>query len=373
MGATEKETIALFLSGDVMLGRGIDQVLPWPCEPTLYEPCMGSAKGYVALAEEANGVLPTSVDIRYPWGDALDELKARPLDARIINLETSVTRHSQPLPKGINYRMSPENFACVKAAGIDCCVLANNHVLDWGEAGLIETLDTIAASAIATAGAGRDLIAATAPAMLTISPHQRLVIYACACADSGVPSAWGAGDKTPGINLLPDLSVDTARRIGAQIEAVRQQGDIVMASIHWGSNWGYTIAPSHRRFAQALVDEAGIDLVHGHSSHHPKAIEVHHGRLILYGCGDFITDYEGISGHESFRDDLVVMYLPALRGRDGGLQGLIMIPFQIRNFRLNRAARRDAEWLCSVLRRECSRFAGDVALDDAGALRLEWS
>jgi poly-gamma-glutamate capsule biosynthesis protein CapA/YwtB (metallophosphatase superfamily) len=68
----------------------------------------------------------------------------------------------------------------------------------------------------------------------------------------------------------------------------------------------------HRQFAHALIDEAGFDLVHGHSSHHPKAIEVHHGRIILYGCGDFITDYEGIKGYESFRDDLVRCIYPSI-------------------------------------------------------------
>jgi poly-gamma-glutamate capsule biosynthesis protein CapA/YwtB (metallophosphatase superfamily) len=94
------EVIKLFLSGDVMMGRGIDQVLPWPCEPTLHEPYVSSAKEYVALAEAANGPLPRPVDVLYPWGDALAELQHRLLDARIINLETSVTRRGGPEPKG---------------------------------------------------------------------------------------------------------------------------------------------------------------------------------------------------------------------------------------------------------------------------------
>jgi poly-gamma-glutamate capsule biosynthesis protein CapA/YwtB (metallophosphatase superfamily) len=93
-----------------------------------------------------------------------------------------------------------------------------------------------------------------------------------------------------------------------------------------GRQLGYAIPPSHRAFAHALVDEAGVDLVHGHSSHHPKAIEVYRNRLILYGCGDFITDYEGIAGYESFRDDLVLMYLPALSARDGALARLTLVP-----------------------------------------------
>ncbi|MGK9169574.1 CapA family protein [Inquilinus limosus] len=365
------QAIKLFLTGDVMTGRGIDQVLPWPCEPGLYERHVTSARQYVALAEEANGPLPWPVDLLYPWGDALAEPAERRVDLRIINLETSVTRHSVPELKGINYRMSPENFACITAAGIDCCVLANNHVLDWGRPGLIETLDTIAASGIPAPGAGRGIAEATAPAILPLPERGRVLVYAAASADSGVPQSWLAGPDRPGVNLLTDLSADTARRIGAQLETASQAGDIMIVSIHWGGNWGYGISRSHRAFAHALIDEAGIDLVHGHSSHHPKAIEVHHGRLILYGCGDFITDYEGITGYEAFRDDLVLMYLPVLAA-DGALQDLTMVPFQLRQLRLNRAEPGDIGWLRGTLDRECRRFDGGVVQDDTGALHLEW-
>jgi poly-gamma-glutamate capsule biosynthesis protein CapA/YwtB (metallophosphatase superfamily) len=365
------DVIHLFLTGDVMTGRGIDQVLPWPCEPALYERYVGSAEEYVALAEAANGPLPRPVDVLYPWGDALAELTRRPPDVRIINLETSVTRHPEPEPKRINYRMSPENFACIRAAGIDCCVLANNHVLDWGEPGLIETLDTIWAAAIANPGAGRNLGEASTHAVISVAAQHRVLVYACAFGDSGVPQSWLAGVDKSGVNLLPDFSVETARRVGALVRDVKRAGDIAVASVHWGGNWGYAIPRSHREFAHALVDEAGIDLVHGHSSHHPKAIEVHHGRLILYGCGDFLTDYEGITGYESFRDDLVLMYLAVLRTTDGALEALTMVPFQLRKFRLIRAADADAEWLLRVLHRECRAFGGEVMLDPAGRLHLQ--
>jgi poly-gamma-glutamate capsule biosynthesis protein CapA/YwtB (metallophosphatase superfamily) len=365
--------LKLFLSGDVMTGRGIDQVLPWPCDPVLYEPYVSSAERYVDLAEDANGPLPRPVDVLYPWGDAVAELASRGPDVRIINLETSITRRPEPAPKGINYRMSPENFSCITAAGIDCCTLANNHVLDWGEAGLIETLETIKAAGITAPGAGRNSGEAATPRVIAVSTQNRVLVYACAFADSGVPRNWLAGTNRPGVNLLPDFSVGTARRIGAQIRSMRQATDIAIASIHWGGNWGYAIPSSHRTFAHALIDEAGIDLVHGHSSHHPKAIEVHHSRLILYGCGDFITDYEGIAGYESFRDDLVLMYLPVLDSRDGALQFLTMVPFQLRKFRLNHATKADGEWLCRVLDRECRRFGGKVERNETGSLLLNFS
>jgi poly-gamma-glutamate capsule biosynthesis protein CapA/YwtB (metallophosphatase superfamily) len=79
-------------------------------------------------------------------------------------------------------------------------------------------------------------------------------------------------------------------------------GDLIVVSVHWGPNWGYDIPHQQRRFAHALIDKANVSIIHG--QHHLKAIEVYRDRLILYGCGDFLNDYEGIKGYEEFRDDL---------------------------------------------------------------------
>lgn len=126
--------ITLFVCGDVMTGRGIDQVLPHPGNPVLYEPYMKSATGYVQIAEEVNGPIQKPVDFSYIWGDALAELARVKPDARIINLETSVTQSDEAESKSINYRMHPANIPCISAAHIDCCTLANNHMLEIGRA-----------------------------------------------------------------------------------------------------------------------------------------------------------------------------------------------------------------------------------------------
>lgn len=124
--------VSIFLCGDVMTGRGVDQVLPHPGNPHLSEPYMSSAGEYVKLAEAANGPIPRPVDFSYIWGDAIAEFDRIRPDVRIINLETAVTKSEDCVPKGINYKMNPQNVPCLTAAKIDCCALANNHVLDWG-------------------------------------------------------------------------------------------------------------------------------------------------------------------------------------------------------------------------------------------------
>lgn len=354
----------LMLCGDVMTGRGIDQILPHPSDPILYEDYVTTALGYVELAEGVNGPIERPVAFDYIWGDAL-ELLRRP-DPLLVNLETAVTRSGLHWPKGINYRMHPDNLPCLTAAGIDCCVLANNHVMDWGEAGLTETLDVLRTAGIATAGAGRNAEQASAPAVLPLPGGGRVLVYAVGRISSGVPPEWAASRERPGVAFLAEASPAEAARLMARIARDKRRGDIVVCSIHWGGNWGYGIDPADRRLAHQLI-EAGVDVVHGHSSHHPKAIEVHAGKPILYGCGDFLNDYEGIGNGRGIRSDLALLYLIEIEG--GALAGLDMVPFRIRRFRLNRAGAAEAEELRQVMDRQCRRFGGSVTLGD-GILTL---
>jgi poly-gamma-glutamate capsule biosynthesis protein CapA/YwtB (metallophosphatase superfamily) len=367
------QEITLFLCGDVMTGRGIDQVLPHPGDPRLHEPYVRDAIRYVDLAEEQNGLIPRPVGFSYIWGDAIDELVRVSPDVRIINLETSITRSDDYWKgKGINYRMNPANIPCLTSAGIDVCALANNHVLDWGYEGLRETLLTLEKAGIKSTGAGPDLQSAEAPAIIEVAEKGRVIVFSCGLESSGIPSSWAAKEKRPGVNLLPDLSDTTVLGIGKLVARAKRQGDIIVVSIHWGGNWGYEISRKQSEFARKLIDKAGADIIHGHSSHHVKGIEVYRDRPIIYGCGDFINDYEGIGGYESFRGDLSLMYFVAISPATGRLSSLRMIPTMMKRFRVIRASRVDAEWLRHTLNREGKHFGTRVEMGEDYSLELRW-
>jgi len=365
--------VTVFLCGDVMLGRGIDQILAHPSDPALHEDSVRDARRYVALAEAVSGRIPRKVEDSYVWGDALAQWNRRRPDVRIINLETSITRNDRPWPKGINYRMDPRNVSVLTAARIDGCSLANNHVMDWEREGLAETLATLRAAGIGVAGAGATRSAALAPLVLPLSGRGRVLVFAAATGDAGVPESWDAGASHSGVNRLPDLSAATLAHVGADIARHKRDGDIVVFSVHWGGNWGYAIATAQRAFAHGLIDEAGVDIVHGHSSHHPKAIEVHRDRLVLYGCGDFLNDYEGIGGNEGFRGELGLMYFPRVDAADGRLRELILVPTRIRRFRVEQARGDDARWLLARLRRECAPMGCGLETRDDGTFALTWT
>jgi poly-gamma-glutamate capsule biosynthesis protein CapA/YwtB (metallophosphatase superfamily) len=249
-----RPAVRILLCGDVMAGRGIDQILPQPCDPILHETYATSAMHYVRVAEEANGPIQRQVGPSYVWGAALDELNRTPVDVRIVNLETSITRSTTFAPKGINYRMSPENAGCLAAAGIDCCVLANNHVLDWGRAGLLDTLDSLDKLGISSAGAGRNRAEASVPAILDTGRGVRVLVFAFASVTSGVPGGWAATQESAGVNLLTDFSDTGIGRIAERLTRARRPGDVIIVSVHWGSNWGYEVPEEQTRFAHALLE-----------------------------------------------------------------------------------------------------------------------
>ncbi|MFG1782005.1 CapA family protein [Rhodococcus oryzae] len=360
------ETITLFLAGDVMTGRGVDQILPCPGSPALRERCVRDAREYVSLAERVNGAIAAPVDYDWPWGAALKVLEESGPDLRVINLETAVTTSDDYAPKGINYRMHPSNVGVLTAADVDVCVLANNHILDFGVRGLEETLRTLRRAGIRHAGAGRTARQAWAPVAVHTAAG-RVLIWSMGAESAGVSPRDTARGGRPGLALLADMSNSGADAVINRMLRARREGDLVVASVHWGSNWGFGVPGAQVRFAHRLVD-GGVDIVHGHSSHHPRPVEIYRGRPILYGCGDLINDYEGIGGYERFRDDLRPLYLVTLDAGTHELRELRIVPMQSRRMRLRGACTADTEWLRGVLDGLGRDFGTRVDAAGGGAL-----
>lgn len=369
---TSENSVKIFLCGDVMTGRGLDQALPTSVNPVLYESYVKDARDYLKLAEKENGKIETPIAYNYIWGDALKVWEQESPLFRLINLETSITSSEDAWPrKGIHYRMHPENVQVLTAAGINHCSLANNHVLDWGYSGLIETVETLEEANISYSGAGRNKQEAKAPSILKHG-EGRLIVFSYGYYNSGIPPLWEAEEEVPGVNFLHQLNETELQGIKEKVQDFQQAGDVVVFSIHWGGNWGYEVPKKHRQFAHSIIDETGVDLIYGHSSHHPKGVEVYNDKLIIYGAGDFINDYEGIGGHEEYRGELTLMYFPEIDLETGNLLSLKMIPMEIRNLQLKHVSRKDARWLQKTLNRESKDLGSGLRLEQDNSLWLEW-
>jgi poly-gamma-glutamate capsule biosynthesis protein CapA/YwtB (metallophosphatase superfamily) len=361
----------LLLCGDVMPGRGVDQILPHPGVPELRELGTNDAGVYVRLAEEVNGPIRYPVSFDWPWGDALRVADDMAPDVRVVNLECAVTRCDDfASGKAVHYRMEPANLPCVAAFKPDACALANNHVLDFGRTGLTDTLHWLADAGLAAVGAGPDLARAQQAAAIPLTGEGRVLVFSCGAACSGIPPSWAAGRGRPGLDLLPSFDDAVAGSLINRVRDAKRPGDIAVVSIHWGSNWGYEVRPDHDRFARLLID-GGVDLVYGHSSHHPRPIRTYHGKLILYGCGDCVDDYEGISGYEQFRDDLRLLYFATLQLGTGQLTELRIVPMQVRKMRLRHAGSEDSQWLATLLDQISHPYGARISLEPGGSLCLD--
>src|SRR5258708_8209074 len=190
----------------------------------------------------------------------------------------------------------------------------------------------------------------------------RSVCPFCARSRSGTPYSITSSARPSSMGGILNPIVRAVLRLTLSRNLVGNSTGRSDVSIHWGSNWGYHIPDEQKILARALIDKAGVSIVHGHSSHHPRAIEIYRDRLILYGCGDFLNDYEGIRGDERYRDDLALMYFADLDPASGSLHALRLVPLQIKNFRLSNPSWRDIEWDEQTLDCEGQQFGTRVIL-----------
>jgi poly-gamma-glutamate synthesis protein (capsule biosynthesis protein) len=101
-------------------------------------------------------------------------------------------------------------------------------------------------------------------------------------------------------------------------------------------------------------------------------MEVYRDGLVLYGCGDFLNDYEGIGGYDRFRGDLVLAYFATFSPERTALVGLEMVPLQVRRMRLTRPSSADAQWMRDTLDRISMPHGVGVALTSTGTLAIRW-
>lgn len=347
--------LRFFLGGDVMTGRAIDQLFPGHNEDDFGKPGHVPAQQYRDWSTAIYGSPQSPVPHDYIWGDILPLFDQAQPDFRLVNLEVAVTTSNAWENKAFNFRMHPDNVPCLSAAKIDCCALANNHILDFGHRGLVETIETLTKAGIGYAGAGRNAEEAQQAFVRELPNGKRILVFSWGSADSGIRAHWQAGHCSPGVNFIAGFTQNTAKDMVEQVQSIRRPGDITIASIHWGENWVREIPAHHRWLARYLIDHAGIDVVHGHSSHHPLGMEVYRDKLVLYGCGDLINDYEGKPQFQPMNPSLGALYFADIDATTGNLKGLKLHPVQRRRFRLGIPSMEDSNWLIRLFQHFSSK------------------
>ncbi len=312
--------LTLAFTGDVMLGRYVNELL--------------------------KTLRPDDL-----WGDLLPHLAQA--DLRTINLECALTTHLQPwarTEKMFHFRADPEAVRVLQAARIDACTLANNHILDYEDQGLRDTIHVLNASGIRHAGAGANAAEATAPAILEVHGESPCRVALLSCTDN--EPAFAADAEHPGTNYLEvSLQPETLKRIANSIAQARaQDADLVVFSNHWGANFVERPAPEFRSFARRVI-ELGADIYYGHSAHICQGIEIYQGKPILYDTGNFIDDY---AVHPLLRNDRSCLFKVLFE--QGRLSRIELLPVSLDVGYVALARGKEFEAICARMEMLCAEF-----------------
>lgn len=315
----------LALGGDVMIGRTVNKAI--------------SDNGYA-----------------YPWGNLLPSLTHA--DAVIVNLETTLTNSSRMVPKMFNFKATPDKVQTLTAAGISAVSLANNHILDFSEEGLAETLQTLQSAGIPYTGAGLDDAEAATPVYIRKNNYS---IGMLSYTDN--EPSWKANPQKCGTNYIHIANKQDQQKVLTAVHQLRPVTDLVVVSLHWGPNMRTDPPPLFIDFAHQLV-EHGADIIYGHSAHIFQAVEVYRNKLILYDTGDLVDDYVV---DPVLRNDLSFLFLVELRSHV--LYRLKLIPTTISHYQVNKARNNDYSWSLKRLQQLSEKYSTVVTSDGEVLLR----
>ncbi len=209
-------------------------------------------------------------------------------DLFLVNLECPFTDSADKLPKNFNFRARPELVNTLLAGGVDVVSLANNHMMDYGPQGLVDTLMTLEQAKIPYFGAGRTLAEARRPALVTVGGVRFAFLgYFFLGTRNIEPPQVYATETTPGVaGHFADIA-EMERMLREDILAARAQADVVLPFFHWGIESTYDPQPYQLQLARVAI-EAGAAGVLGSHPHVLQAMEVHQGAPAIYSLGNFV-------------------------------------------------------------------------------------
>lgn len=278
----ERIEATLVFVGDVMLGRGVE----WK-------------------------VLKNDADFNFPFLKIKDYL--RQADLVFGNLEGPISQNGKNQGSIYSFRFKPEAAGALRDAGFRGLSLANNHIWDWGEEAILDTLSNLDGAGIGAVGAGRNYEEANRPYFLDVK-NLRVAFLAYT---NLYPKGLAAKANFPGVS---DFDLE---KIKEKVREIKSQADLVVVSLHWGEEYKTNASDSQKKTARSLVD-AGADVILGHHPHVPQEVEEYEGAWIFYSLGNFVFD-------QGFSDETMGGMLVELRIVDKKIANVKPVRFKMNN------------------------------------------
>ncbi len=204
----------------------------------------------------------------------------RKADLMCLNSEFSFTTRGTKVEKNFNFRGDPERVHIFEDMGVDIAILANNHVFDYGEEGLTDTINTFKQSTIAGVGAGENLDEASATYYAELDGCT--VAYVAGCRVEWSRQTRGATETQSGVFRTAESNALICQRIAE----AREKADFVVVYMHWGMEGTSQPEPYQLATGKQLI-EAGADVVVGDHPHQLQGIDFHNGKPIFYSLGNY--------------------------------------------------------------------------------------
>jgi poly-gamma-glutamate capsule biosynthesis protein CapA/YwtB (metallophosphatase superfamily) len=306
-------------TGDVMLGRAVNQVLGLD-------------------------------NFSYVWGDTKSILKKA--DLTLVNLECVISSKGRPIrriPQMFHFRAHPSAVNVLKAAGVDYVSIANNHALDYEEEALLEMISLLKRNKISFSGAGKNLREAMEPAILK---KKQLKIAVIALTDNWPQLA--AKQSSPGVFYMPIQPKEKEKEILKKLLSdAKKTADFIFVSAHVGPHFRDRPADAYKKFARMLID-FGADVYWGHSNHIPQGIEIYKEKIILYDTGDFVDDYAVDQG-EFFSNDQSFIFILQINKT---FEKIELMPVKIDSWKMqvNTAKGGEAKRMLENMQKACAEF-----------------
>jgi poly-gamma-glutamate synthesis protein (capsule biosynthesis protein) len=275
----------------------------------------------------------------------------------IGNVECPLAVGGAPVDKRYTFRAPPGTAAALADAGFDLVTLANNHAMDYGPGALLETLATLRRWAIIPIGAGAD--ADEARRWVVVESGSPPVKIAVLAFSNMLPESFYAGANRPGTNpARPEA-------MAADIAAAREQADVVVVLVHWGTELESSPSQKQRRVA-AVAAEAGADLVVGHHPHVLQGLEIRGHTLIAYSLGNFLFPTRA-----PVRPAMLLRYTPPRGGSSAARSGARaeVIPCVIEGFQPRLATEAERSEILADLARLSRRLGAALPASD-GTIRV---